>query len=109
MPSPVWTWHLLIGAVSVYVALVFNGVVAARRLTALQAAHDGGVGLIVLELILVLSFTAAIFYLASLAGRMIFKGTAAAILIFSAVCAYYMFFFNVVIVALTINILAGLI
>ena len=90
-------WHLLIGTISVYVAVLFNSIVASRRFTALHAAHEGGAALIILELILVLSLTAGIFYLASLAGRMIFRGTAAVILIFSAACAYYMFFFRVVI------------
>ena len=97
MKRPVSGWHFLIGAVAVYVAVLFNGVVAVRRFAALQASHEGAVGLILLELILVLSFTAATLYLASIAGRKVFKGVAAAILFISAVCAYYMLFFKVVI------------
>ena len=95
--TPIATWHLLIGAVSVYVALALNSVVAIHRFSALQANYDRALGLTIVELILVLSLTAAIFYLVSFAGRAVFKGAAAAILICSAVSAYYMIFFKVVI------------
>ena len=97
MKTPIATWHLLIGAVSVYVALALNSVVAIHRFSALQANYDRALGLTIVELILVLSLTAAIFYLVSFAGRAVFKGAAAAILICSAVSAYYMIFFKVVI------------
>ena len=97
MKPSIATWHLLIGAVSVYVALLFNSVVAINRFSALQANYDRALGLIILELVLVLSLTAAIFYLFSTAGRAVFKGSVAVILILSAASAYYMFFFKVVI------------
>jgi KDO II ethanolaminephosphotransferase len=90
-------WHLLIGAISLYVALVFNGVVAVSRFSALRVEYRDAPELILLELILVLSFTAATFYLISIAGRTVFKGVVAVILILSAVSAYYMLFFKVVI------------
>ncbi len=91
------SWHLLIGVLAAHVAVLFNVAVAGRRFSALHATHGGAAGLILLELALVLSLTAAIFYLFSLAGRAVFKGVACAVLVLSAACAYYMLFFNVVI------------
>ena len=97
MKTRIATWHLLIGVVSVYVALLLNSFVAINRYSALQAKYDKALGLVMLEMVLVLSLTAAIFYLVSIAGRTAFKGIVAVILILSAASAYYMFFFKVVI------------
>lgn len=97
MRRPVLDWHILIGMASIYVALLLNSVEAARRFTAHQINQESAFGLIGLELLLVLSVTGALFYLASLAGRAVFKGAVAVFLILSAVSAYYMVFFNVVI------------
>jgi KDO II ethanolaminephosphotransferase len=89
--------HILIGVISIYIGLLFNGVEAVRRFSAIQENHVRASALIGLELLLVLSTTGALLYLASLAGRAVFKGFAAFVLIFSAVSVYYMVFFNVVI------------
>lgn len=97
MRRPVCGWHILIAVISIYIGLSFNTVEAIRRFSAIPEKHVSAFALISLELILVLSTTAGLFYLASLAGRVIFKGVVAIVLIFSAVSAYYMVFFNVVI------------
>jgi KDO II ethanolaminephosphotransferase len=97
MRRPVCNRHILIGVVSIYIALLFNGIEAIHRFSAHRAIHDNAYALIGLELLLVLSTTAALFYLASLAGRIVFKSVVAFILVFSAVSVYYMVFFNVVI------------
>ena len=95
--TPIPAWHLVIGAISVYVALLFNSVVAINRYSALQANYDKALGLTIAELILVLSLTGALLYLVSMAGRAVFKAIVAVILIFSAASAYYMSLFKVVI------------
>ncbi|HKB82729.1 MAG TPA: kdo(2)-lipid A phosphoethanolamine 7''-transferase [Burkholderiales bacterium] len=97
MRRPVCGWHFPIVAISIYIALLFNSVEAIRRFAAHQDNHLSAFGLIGLELLLVISVTAGLFYLASLAGQVVFKSVAAFVLIFSAVSAYYMTFFNVVI------------
>lgn len=97
MRRPVSGWHILIGVISIYIGLLFNSVEAIRRFSAIQENHVGAFALIGLELLLVLSTTAALLYIASLAGRAVFKGVAAIVLILSAVSVYYMVFFNVVI------------
>jgi KDO II ethanolaminephosphotransferase len=97
MRRPASVWHVLIGVTSIYIAVLFNGIEAVRRFSAIQASYVEASGLISLELLLVLSVTAALFYLASLAGQVIFKSVLTFVLIFSAVSAYYMVFFNVVI------------
>ncbi len=97
MRRPVSDWHVLVGIASVYIALLFNSIEAVRRFSAHQANHVNASGMIVLELLLVLSATASLFYLASLAGRVMLKSLVAIVLIFSAVSVYYMVFFKVVI------------
>ncbi|MEO8164940.1 MAG: kdo(2)-lipid A phosphoethanolamine 7''-transferase [Betaproteobacteria bacterium] len=97
MKHPTLIWHLLIGALSGHIAILFNAAIASRRFSALNALHEGAAGLIALEMLLVLFLTGAIFYLLSIAGRVVFKSLACAILVLSAACAYYMVFFNVVI------------
>ena len=82
---------------SVYFALLLNSTEAARRFSAHEANYASPVRLVALELLLILFTTGALFYLASLAGRVIFKSVVAFVLVFSAVSAYYMIFFHVVI------------
>ncbi|MEO8005648.1 MAG: kdo(2)-lipid A phosphoethanolamine 7''-transferase [Betaproteobacteria bacterium] len=90
-------WHFLIGACSIYVALLFNAVEAFRRFSAQQSNGGYAWSATGLELLLALSGTAALFYIASLFGRVAFKSVVALVLIFSAVSVYYMAFFHVVI------------
>lgn len=97
MRKPAHAWHFLIGACSLYIALLFNAVEAFRRFSVQQANGGNAWTSTGLELLLVLSGTAALFYIASLAGRVAFKSVAALVLIFSAVSVYYMAFFHVVI------------
>ena len=97
MKRPESAWHILICVTSVYVALLLNCTEAARRFSAHQANYESPVRLIGLELLLILFTTGALFYLASLASRVFFKTVVAFVLVFSAVCAYYMAFFHVVI------------
>lgn len=97
MKRPESAWHIVICVTSVYVALLLNSTEAARRFAAHQANYESPVRLVALELLLILFTTGALFYLASLAGRVIFKSVVAFVLVFSAVSAYYMIFFHVVI------------
>ena len=97
MKRPESAWHIVICVTSVYVALLLNSTEAARRFSAHEANYASPVRLVALELLLILFTTGALFYLASLAGRVIFKTVVAFVLVFSAVSAYYMIFFHVVI------------
>ena len=97
LSKPAAIWHWLIGGCSLYIAVLFNAIEASRRFSAQQANGWHAWASIGLELLLVLSGTAALFYLASLAGRIAFKSIVAIILVFSAVSVYYMAFFHVVI------------
>ena len=97
MKRPETAWHIVICVTSVYVALLLNSTEAARRFSAHEANYASPVRLVALELLLILFTTGALFYLASLAGRVIFKSVVAFVLVFSAVSAYYMIFFHVVI------------
>jgi glucan phosphoethanolaminetransferase (alkaline phosphatase superfamily) len=82
---------------SIYIALFFNSVDAIRRFTVYKANHESDLGLIGLELLLVLSATAGFFCPVRLARRVISKSVVAVVMIFSAVSASYMAFFNVAI------------
>lgn len=97
MRTPVQGWHFLIGACSLYIALLFNTVEAFRRFSVQQENGAHAWMSIGLELLLMLSGTVAIFYVSSLAGRVVFKSVVALVLVFSAVSVYYMVFFHVVI------------
>lgn len=97
MRKPAHAWHFLIVACSLYIALLFNAVEAFRRFSVQDANGGHAWASIGLELLLVLFGTVAIFYIASLAGRVAFKSVVALVLVFSAVSVYYMVFFHVVI------------
>jgi KDO II ethanolaminephosphotransferase len=97
MRIPGQAWHFLVGACSLYIALLFNAVEAFRRFSVQQANGGYAWASTGLELLLVLSGTVAIFYAASLGGRVVFKSALALALVFSAVSVYYMVFFHVVI------------
>jgi KDO II ethanolaminephosphotransferase len=97
MRIPVQSWHFLIGACSLYIALLFNVVEAFRRFSVQQINGGHAWASVGVELLLVLFGTIAILYVASLAGRIAFKSVVALVLIFSAVSIYYIVFFHVVI------------
>jgi KDO II ethanolaminephosphotransferase len=87
------------GWVTLYVALVLNATTIWRRARALP--DDGSLlaqaGVVASEIVLVLAFTGLLCSVATLAGRHLWRLLASLLIVASAVCAYYMTRFNVVI------------
>lgn len=86
-------------ASTVYIGLLLNAAVIWRRAGAFPAATPGWLqlGMTLAELLLLLSLTGLMLSLAALAGRWAWRLLAGKMLLASAVCAYYMTRFDVVI------------
>ncbi len=95
-----WPWQMVL-LLSVYVGVVLNGAVFARRLAELgklgAPTASGALIALLAELGLVFTFTALLLSLADLSGRWLSRTVMALLLTISVLASYYMTFFNVVI------------
>ncbi|HMS25881.1 MAG TPA: kdo(2)-lipid A phosphoethanolamine 7''-transferase [Burkholderiaceae bacterium] len=81
---------------SVYIGIVLNGAVFAKRFTEMGQSSQGA-GWIFAELVLVFAFTALLLSLLDLTGKWIARTAITLLLIISVLASYYMSIFNVVI------------
>lgn len=87
------------GWVALYVAVALNAPTLWRRAQALPEGMSVAVqaGVVASEVLLLLSLTGLLCAVATLAGRWVWRGVASLLIVISAVCAFYMTRFNVVI------------
>ena len=87
------------GWVALYVAVALNAPTLWRRAQALPEGMSAAMqaGVVASEVLLLLSLTGLLCAVATLAGRWVWRGVASLLIVISAVCAFYMTRFNVVI------------